>query len=59
MKKKDEPTLHEKLIARQSDAELKRKADKAWRKQNIWTREELDDSDREAEGLFIWLTGDA
>jgi hypothetical protein len=46
-------TLHERLIARQSDAELERKAAKAWmRKGKLWTQEEIDAADREAQQLI-------
>lgn len=47
--------LHERLIARQSDEELERKARKAVCKSNIWTQEELDAADREAHHLKEWL----
>lgn len=43
------PDLHRRLIARQSDEELERKADKAWeRRGKLWTQEELDAADRVA-----------
>ena len=52
----ENPELHKRLIARQSDEELKRKADKAWmRKGKLYTQEELDDADREAERLHAAL----
>jgi hypothetical protein len=48
--------LHKRLIARQSDAELERKADKAWmRRGKLWTQEELDAADREADRLNACL----
>lgn len=47
------PVLHARLMARQSDAELDRKAEKAWeRRGGRWTREELDAADRKAEHLY-------
>lgn len=39
----ENPELHKRLIARQSDEELTRKADKAeMRRGKMWTQEELD-----------------
>jgi hypothetical protein len=50
------PGLHKRLIARQSDAELERKAEKAWmRNGKLYTQEELDAADREAERLYAAL----
>lgn len=46
-----EPTLHERLVALQDDAELKRKAAKAVRKDGLWTLEELDATVRDAERI--------
>ena len=48
--------LHQRLVARQSDEELKRKADKAvCYKSKLWTQEELDEADRKAERLYVSL----
>ena len=48
--------LHERLIARQTDEELERKADKAcMRRGKLWTQEELDAADREAEKLAAYF----
>jgi hypothetical protein len=45
--------LHKRLIARQSDEELERKAEKAWmRRGKLWTQEELDAADREAQRIY-------
>ncbi|WP_316176202.1 hypothetical protein [Bradyrhizobium sp. SZCCHNRI1073] len=53
-----DPELHKRLIARQSDAELERKADKAWmRRGKLWTQEELDAADREATNLHDAIFG--
>jgi hypothetical protein len=50
------PDLHRRLIARQPDAELERKADKAWeRRGKRWTLEEIDAAEREAGRLFVSL----
>ena len=46
--------LHERLIARQSDAELERKSAKSVRR-GIWTQEEMDAADREAKRLHEFL----
>jgi hypothetical protein len=49
----EDRTLHERLIARQSDDELKRKSDKSeMRKGKLYTQEELDHADREAQRLY-------
>ena len=44
--------IHGRLIARQSDAELERKAKKARERANLWTQEELDAADRRAERIM-------
>jgi hypothetical protein len=49
-------TLHERLVALQSDKELERKAKKARERANLWTQEELDAADREAKRLHEALT---
>lgn len=40
--------LHERLIAKQTEEELERKANKARRKDLIWTQEEIDAARRVA-----------
>lgn len=50
--------LHERLIARQSTAELKRKADKAReRRGKLWTQEEIDYINRRAAEMSQRLKG--
>jgi len=50
--------LHSRLIAKQSDEELERKARKAvCYKSKMWTQEELDAADREAKQLLMDLRG--
>src|SRR5690242_6402047 len=45
----ENPELHARLIARQPDEELNRKACKAWmRRGKLWTQEEMDAADRKA-----------
>lgn len=52
----ENPGLHKRLIARQSDEELRRKADKAeMRNGKLYTQEELDAADREALRLLAAL----
>lgn len=46
--------LHERLIARQSDAELKRKAKKA-RNRSTWAQEEIDWAERWATGMAAYF----
>lgn len=41
-------TLRERLLERQTTAELERKADIARRRQNIWTQEEIEAAERVA-----------
>lgn len=50
----ENPVLHERLIARQSDAELDRKAAKA-RTKAIWTQEEIDAIKRRASRMVDWF----
>ena len=51
-------TLHERLIERQTDAELKRKADKAReRKGTLWAQEEIDWGLRKADHLYRHFNG--
>jgi hypothetical protein len=47
--------LHHRLVALQSDEELERKARKAVTRSNIWTQEELDAADREADRMFRYF----
>lgn len=49
------PDLHKRLIARQSDGELRRKAMKAIERARLWSQEEIDLADREAERLVMAL----
>lgn len=43
--------LHERLVAKQSTEELKRKAEKARERANIWTQEELDYAKRRGQEI--------
>lgn len=53
------PDLHKRLIARQSDEELERKASKAVeRRGKLWSQEELDAADREAQRLYDYFHQD-
>lgn len=53
----ENPELHKRLIAKQSDEELERKAEKAWmRKGKLYTQEELDAADRSASRLSAYFT---
>jgi hypothetical protein len=49
--------LHNRLVALQTDEELRRKADKARERSNLWTQEELDWARRRAERLACELRG--
>jgi hypothetical protein len=54
----EEMKLHQRLIENQSDEELKRKADKAeMRRGKLYTQEELDDADRQAQRLVEAIFG--
>lgn len=50
--------IHARLIAKQSDEELERKADKAVCKSRLWTQEELDAGHRRAQRLIKALSYD-
>lgn len=51
-------TLHDRLVARQSDAELKRKQVKA-RRRGIWTQEDVDAVYRTADHWLEFFSGDS
>jgi hypothetical protein len=46
----ENPALHKRLVARQPDEELERKAKKAYRPA-IWTQEDMDAAERRAQRI--------
>lgn len=51
----ENPALHKRLIDRQSDAELERKANKA--RATLWTQEEIDWIERQADRWHAFMNG--